>query len=289
MSGFLAGKVWQSDLAPSLKPLAAALADIANDDGTSIYPSVEYVAWLLGKGERSVQRGLAELRRMAVLEVVAYPSGGRGCATEYRLIEERLPKRVPWRQYRMKKKGAILAPFIEGVKGDGRDTKGEVSQSQRVQFSTRKGVGSCTPPVKEAPSNPPSHPPQPNDAGISGEVMAAATEGKPTDQECRNLFERFWSLYPKPYSKHRTWAEWRSLKPTPGMLEAIIEDFTTRQKFPDWRRENGRFIPLSENYLKSRVWLDWDHPRAVPPPKIERYLASLRAVPQGAVTAVSAG
>ena len=48
-SGLLAGKVWQSNLHPDLKPLAAALADIGNDDGTSIYQSVEYMAWLLGR------------------------------------------------------------------------------------------------------------------------------------------------------------------------------------------------------------------------------------------------
>jgi hypothetical protein len=44
VSGLLAGKVWLSNLHRKLKPLAATLADIANEDGTSIYPSVEYVA-----------------------------------------------------------------------------------------------------------------------------------------------------------------------------------------------------------------------------------------------------
>ena len=53
MSGLLAGKVWQSALDPKLKPLAAALADIASDDGTNIYPSVSYVAWPLGRDEHT--------------------------------------------------------------------------------------------------------------------------------------------------------------------------------------------------------------------------------------------
>jgi len=288
MSGFLAGKVWQSDLVPSLKPLAAALADIANDDGTSIYPSVEYVAWLLGKGERTVQRGLAELKQIGVLEVVAYRSGGRGHATEYRLIEGRLPKRPSWRQSHVKKKGAILAPFPERVNGDTRDTKGDVSEPERVQLSTVKGERSCTPPAKETSSNRPLTRPSVNNA-LSGERYASASDGKLTEQESRDLFERFWNLYPNPYSKHRTWAQWRLLRPTPELLEVIIEDFSTRKQFPAWTRENGRFIPRSENYLKSQLWLDWDHPRAVPPPKIERYLASLRAVPQEEGAAVSAG
>jgi hypothetical protein len=73
------------------------------------------------------------------------------------------------------------------------------------------------------------------------------------------------------------------------MLEAIIEDFTTRQRAADWTRENRRFIPLSENYLKSRPWLDWDHPRATPPPAIARYLASLQPVTETKSAEISAG
>jgi hypothetical protein len=288
MSGFLAGKVWQSDLAPSLKPLAAALADIANDDGTSIYPSVEYVAWLLGKGERSVQRGLAELRRITVLEVVAHPSGGRGHATEYRLVEERLPKRVPWREYRTKRKGVILAPFPERVNGDPGETKGDVPEPERVQLSTVKGELGCTPPAMEPSSSRPQTTPSLNNV-LCGEGNARASDGKLAEQEYRELFERFWNLYPNPYSKHQTWAQWRLLRPTPELLEVIIEDFTTRKQFPAWTRENGRFIPRSENYLKSKLWLDWDHPRAVPPPNIERYLESLRMAHQEEGAVVSAG
>jgi hypothetical protein len=113
--------------------------------------------------------------------------------------------------------------------------------------------------------------------------------GRPNLAECKTLFERFWNLYPKPYSKHRSWAQWRSLNPTPEMVEAIIEDFTTRQRSADWTRENRRFIPLSENYLKSRPWLDWDHPRATPPPAIARYLASLQPVTEMKGTDTSAG
>ena len=97
LSGFLAGKVWHSNLHPDLKPLAAALADIGNDDGTSIYPSVAYMAWLLGRSSRSVQINLAKLRDMGVLAVVAGGKGGRYKSTEYRLIESSLPIREPWK------------------------------------------------------------------------------------------------------------------------------------------------------------------------------------------------
>jgi hypothetical protein len=110
VSGFLAGKVWQSALAPHLKPLAAALADIANDDGTSIYPSVAYMAWLLGRSERAIQNGLSDLRAQRILRVEGRGCGGKGHPTEYRLIESALPKRPPWKEHRQQK-GETVAPF----------------------------------------------------------------------------------------------------------------------------------------------------------------------------------
>jgi hypothetical protein len=83
VSGLLAGKVWLSNLDRELKPLAATLADIANDDGTSIYPSVAYVAWRLGSSERSVRAGFAKLRQLKVLERVIEGGYGAGSMTEY--------------------------------------------------------------------------------------------------------------------------------------------------------------------------------------------------------------
>jgi len=111
VSGFLAGKIWQSDLDPELKPLAAALADVANDDGTSIYPSVGYMGWLLSRSERTVQTGLKALRAAGVLRVVKEGGQGAGNTTEYRLVEEMLPTRVTWRDQRASEKGAEFAPL----------------------------------------------------------------------------------------------------------------------------------------------------------------------------------
>lgn len=150
MSGLLAGKVWQSNLSSHLKPLAAALADIANDDGTSIYPSVAYVAWLLGKGRRSVQIGLSELRDLQIIEPVGSDKGGRGQTTEYRLIEANLPKRQSWQELR---KGAEDAPFTE-TKGAVSDTKGRISEHERAHSTTERAQPSAPDPSVEPSTEP---------------------------------------------------------------------------------------------------------------------------------------
>lgn len=96
LSGYLAGKVWLSNLESELKPLAASLADIANDDGSSIYPSVGYMAWRLGVSRSTVDRHLSRLRELGVLCVVSQ-GGGRTHTTEYELNEHKLPQREPWK------------------------------------------------------------------------------------------------------------------------------------------------------------------------------------------------
>lgn len=131
MSGLLAGKVWLSALAPHLKPLAAMLADIGNDDGTKIYPTVAYMAWKLGRSRRSVQTGLHELLELGVLQIVQPGGGitesGYGIATRYRMQEDMLPKRAPWKERRENR--ATVAPFNEGLKAQ--------STTETAQSTTR--------------------------------------------------------------------------------------------------------------------------------------------------------
>lgn len=99
LSGLLAGKVWHSNLDAELKPLAATLADIADDDGSNIYPSILFVAWRLGRDTSTVDRGLKRLRDMGILEVIEQ-GGGMGRTTEYRMIERKFPQREPWEEFK---------------------------------------------------------------------------------------------------------------------------------------------------------------------------------------------
>jgi hypothetical protein len=115
MSGRVAGKVWDSDLHPDLKPLAAVLADHGQDDGTQIYPSVARMAWRLGRSTRCVQEGLSKLRKLGILVVVSGGKGGRSKTTKYRLEVSRLPARPSWQN------PAVSSRFQEPDAQDGVD------------------------------------------------------------------------------------------------------------------------------------------------------------------------
>lgn len=115
MSVYITALVWQYHWTHPEQAVLLALADHAHDDGTHIYPSVEYIAWKSEYSERQVQRILSDLKAKGILEPVRYQRGGRGHATEYHLHIEKGVKKSPFQ-----KKGDITRQKgdILNVKGD---------------------------------------------------------------------------------------------------------------------------------------------------------------------------
>lgn len=137
MSKSLETQVWHSALDAELKPVAAVMADMGNDDGYGIYPSVAYIAWLLSRSERSIQTALKKLVQLGILDRVANAKGGRGLKPRYQLNAEALPSRPKWRSER---KGAEPSPFSVVPKGCN-------ERHKRVQSTTQKGENSAPDPL----------------------------------------------------------------------------------------------------------------------------------------------
>jgi hypothetical protein len=76
-------EVWKSDLDHGPQIVALALADWANDDGTSIFPSLAHVAWKTGYSERQVRRFMREFEEAGALVLVAEARDHR--PREYRM------------------------------------------------------------------------------------------------------------------------------------------------------------------------------------------------------------
>lgn len=141
--------------------LAIAMADAADDEGGSIFKSVETLAHQSKQSARTVQRVLPTLVAGGWLEVISSATGGRGRATVYRIapswitrcaveraqarLEGRKPARVglvgvsvvsaadvppgapPVAELSTDGpiKGDKLAPFLEAEKGDKNPVKGD--------------------------------------------------------------------------------------------------------------------------------------------------------------------
>lgn len=271
MSGILAGKVWLSNLAPHLKPLAAALADTANDDGTDIYPGVPYMAWKLGAHKRTVQFGMKALRDMKVLVLVANEKGGRGLRTEYRMDASALPARPAWSA--RSGKGEKSSSFIEvqkgGVesleKGDPESSKGCNLMHQKGESCDTKGCNSMHERVKsDAVSDPlslndPSVPV--SDPSIEhtdrAEALPFSLHETVTDQVTvlRARFERVIAVYPRVEKKKRAWKIFQALNPTDALTEFILADIE-KKKRTVWGGVAPQYITSLVNYLLEERWTD---------------------------------
>lgn len=74
---------------------------------------------------------------------------------------------------------------------------------------------------------------------------------------CDNsAFDRFWQKYPKKQKRLKSQKAWRKLNPDPELIERIIKDVQQRRETFDWQKENGKYVPLPENYLNDQRWTD---------------------------------
>ena len=86
--------VWEHEFPPNEQLVMLAMADHANDEGGSIFPSLERIAWKTGYSRRSVQRIVSELRTKKILKVVKASKINR--PNEYRIQWKYAEKKPPY-------------------------------------------------------------------------------------------------------------------------------------------------------------------------------------------------
>lgn len=71
-----------------------------------------------------------------------------------------------------------------------------------------------------------------------------------------DLFERFWSEYPRKVAKESARAEWALIAPDEALANRITSAVLTAMKSEQWRQDGGRFIPYPAKYLSEQRWND---------------------------------
>jgi len=129
MSWHVVSDVYKAKLgSPTRKAIAAKLADWADDDGGSIFPSVQRIAEETETSVRTVQYVLKAFVAEGLLVVVDRGGKGPGNTTEYRLDLERLsglPRTRTPDPAKGSAKGAKAAPLARRL---------------RVQLTAKKGA-----------------------------------------------------------------------------------------------------------------------------------------------------
>lgn len=108
----LTTKVWRLNVAAPVKYVLVAMAGLAKEDGSNVFPSVAYLAHICQISERMVQRHQRTLQDLGLIVPDGSVKGGRGLCNRWRIVVE---------------KGEPLPQFVSGQsrdngKGDTDDT-----------------------------------------------------------------------------------------------------------------------------------------------------------------------
>lgn len=87
------------------------------------------------------------------------------------------------------------------------------------------------------------------------ELEAEAKKGAANQKE---LFERFWSAYPKKRSKGQAEKAWKRIspKPTEQLVDNMIAAIEQAKKSDEWIKDCGQFIPYPATWLNAKGWED---------------------------------
>jgi hypothetical protein len=69
-------------------------------------------------------------------------------------------------------------------------------------------------------------------------------------------FAHFWAVYPKRRDKARAKKAWTKLNPSPELVNNIVTHVVASAASPDWRKDDGQYVPLPSTYLNGRRWED---------------------------------
>jgi hypothetical protein len=76
-----------------------------------------------------------------------------------------------------------------------------------------------------------------------------------------SAFGEFVDRYPKKSKRNEALAQWHAINPSAELAAQILASVENHKKHhPQWRRENGRYVPPPDKWLRDRGW-EWKPPR----------------------------
>lgn len=208
-------KVWdQSQHKGSALLLLLAMADCANDDGGSCYPSIPTLSQKTRLNLRTVRRLIDELIESGELELLV--KGGGRTHSEYRIVIE----------------GGHFAPGVSDPGGVRPPQGGLQTPSEGVSDPLREGVT----------------PPEPS-------YNRHLTTIEPEKDVREAAFESFWTNYPgrRKTDKQKCKSWWmRNIRQEE--YGDVYRGLTKWMDSPDWKKNNGEYIPMPYTWLNNRRW-----------------------------------
>lgn len=88
-----------------------------------------------------------------------------------------------------------------------------------------------------------------------------------TQSTQQNLFDTFWTNYPKKRSKGQAEKAWAKIKPNEQLTGEILSALERAKTSADWQKDGGQYIPYPATWLNAKGWEDDYTPAAQTAPK----------------------
>lgn len=125
-------------------------------------------------------------------------------------------------------------------------TFSEILQFAESGEDSQRVAESCS----ELPPNPIQYNPNPN----QNPNPSPSRKREATEQN--ELFDRFWSVYPRKEAKAKAKTAFEKLKPDEELLLKMIDAVEKQKKTDQWTRDGGQYIPHPSTWLNQRRWED---------------------------------
>jgi hypothetical protein len=79
---------------------------------------------------------------------------------------------------------------------------------------------------------------------------------KKIQDEINSKFNRFWEAYPRKHKAVSARAVFEKINPDKDLFIRILGKLDEAKKCRQWNQDQGRFIPLAENWLSNECWND---------------------------------
>jgi len=212
---------WELDLPMTQKFVLIALADMA-DEQLSCYPGQKRIARMVGSSDRTVRRALTELEELGLVE-----REERRANDGYRTSDRYILKT---------KKG------LTGQNG----RKSNRTNSPRTMATLSPDIhDSLTGHSDRAIEQPENHQRTTSSKSVDLFELADPNEG--------DLFEAFWSVWPRKDGKKAAVAAWA--KALPKMNQHAIFAAATAYASSPYRPER-KFVPFASTWLNQERWAD---------------------------------
>lgn len=96
----------------------------------------------------------------------------------------------------------------------------------------------------------------PHQPVATGSPSPTSAPPLPKRTKCEERFDRFWAAYPRRVAKGAARKAFAKLNPDDELLDRMLTAIATQRVSPDWRCNNGQYIPHPSTWINQERWDD---------------------------------